>query len=371
MVDLGNQYKKIEKEIDFSIKKVLNNADYINGSSVVEFSKNLSSYLDGAHVIPCANGTDALQIAFMALNLQPGDEVIVPSFTYFASVEILGLLNLTPVVVDVNRYTFNIDPELIEGFISEKTKAIIAVHLFGQCADMEIIMKLAIKYSLYVIEDAAQAIGGEYHFSDGTLKKAGTIGHIGCTSFFPSKNLSCYGDGGAVITNDTNLAEIIKMISNHGQKDKYFHTYIGVNSRLDSIQAAILNVKLKYLEEYNEKRKRAADYYYHYLGDVPNLILPVTIEKSNHVYHQFTIQVDKEKRDSLKRYLETYDIPSMIYYPMPVEEQIAFKSNWVCSSNNTISKKLSESVLSLPIHTEILNNDIGFISEKITDFFKL
>ena len=370
MVDLKGQYAKIQSEIDEAVLKVIRDTAFINGPQVEEFSKNLSNYLNGAFVIPCANGTDALQIAMMALGLEPGDEVIVPSFTYVATAEVIGLLKLNPVLVDVDPQSFNVTRNNIEQAISANTKAIVPVHLFGQCADMESILMLAKERNLYVIEDTAQAIGAEYSFSDGSKKQAGTMGHIGCTSFFPSKNLGCYGDGGAVFTNDALLAEKIKMISNHGQVKKYVHKYIGVNSRLDTIQAAILNIKLKHLDEYSFARQSAADRYDTLLSGIAGIETPKRAKNSTHVFHQYTMKIKNGKRDDLKKYLESCGIPAMIYYPIPLNEQEAFKtiSTVVGSLNNT--EELCATVLSLPIHTELLEEQQVFIVDQIKSFFK-
>ncbi len=371
MVDLKGQYSKIQSEIDAAILKSIRDASFINGHEVARFTSNLSSYLGGVHVITCANGTDALQIAMMALELEPGDEVIVPSFTYVATAEVIGLLHLKPVMVDVDPNNFTITKSNIERAISPKTKAIVPVHLFGQCADMEPILKLAREKGLYVIEDAAQAIGAFYTFSDGTKKQAGTMGNIGCTSFFPSKNLGCYGDGGAIFTHDTVLAERIKMIANHGQVKKYIHKYIGVNSRLDTIQAAVLDVKLKYLDQYNASRRFAADLYDQLLSDITGLLTPLRVNNSTHVFHQYTMLITHGKRDALKKYLEASGVPSMVYYPIPLNEQEAFQTigNVVGSLNNT--KRLCESVLSIPIHTELTYEQQVFITDRVKSFFKL
>jgi len=368
MVDLKSQYAKIQNEIDNSIIECIRSSNFINGPAVSEFSKNLSNYLGGAYVIPCANGTDALQVAMMALQLDPGDEVIIPSFTYVATAEAIGLLGLVPVMVDVDLNNFNITCENIEKAISTKTKAIVPVHLFGQCADMEPIIELAKQKGLFVIEDTAQAIGAIYTFSNGTKKYAGTIGDIGCTSFFPSKNLGCYGDGGALFTENPILAEKIKMIANHGQSKKYVHKYIGVNSRLDTIQAAILNIKLKHLDEYNLARNIAANYYDELLGGVPNLQIPVRSNKSTHVFHQYTILVKDSKRDSLKGYLESKNIPVMIYYPIPLNEQEAYRELGVKSGDLIITQTLCKSVLSLPMHTEITLEQQVYIVDSIKSF---
>ena len=370
MVDLKGQYAKIQNEIDDAILASIRSANFINGPAVSDFSKNLSEYLGGAYVIPCANGTDALQIAMMALGLEPGDEIIVPSFTYVATAEVIGLLNLKPVMVDVDPIHFNITRENFKQAITPKTKAIVPVHLFGQCADMEPILALAKEHNLYVIEDTAQAIGAVYTFKDGTKKQAGTMGDIGCTSFFPSKNLGCYGDGGAIYTNNPELAERIKMIANHGQVKKYVHKYIGVNSRLDTIQAAILNIKLKHLDEYSNARRAAADRYDKLLAGISELITPVRAHNSTHVFHQYTLQVKNGKRDELKKHLETLDIPAMIYYPVPLNEQEAFKTIGVVIGSLNTTEELCRSVLSLPMHTELTEAQQVFIAKHIQSFFK-
>ena len=370
MVDLKSQYSKIQNEIDNAILECIRSANFINGPAVAEFSKSLSDYLGGAYVIPCANGTDALQIAMMALDLKPGDEVIVPAFTYVATAEVIGLLNLKPVMIDVDPHHFNITRDNIKNAINSRTKAIVPVHLFGQCADMEPILELAKEYNLFVIEDSAQAIGAVYTFKDGTQKKAGTMGDIGCTSFFPSKNLGCYGDGGAIYTNNPILAEKIKIIANHGQVKKYVHKYIGVNSRLDTIQAAILNIKLKYLDNYSKTRRNSADRYDQLLACISELITPFRLNNSTHVFHQYTIQVKNTKRDALKDYLEKVGIPSMIYYPVPLNEQEAFKSIGSVVGSLMTTKKLCMSALSLPMHTELTEDQQVFITEHIQSFFK-
>jgi dTDP-4-amino-4,6-dideoxygalactose transaminase len=368
MVDLKGQYAKIQNEIDNAIIENIRSANFINGPAVSEFTKNLSDYLGGAFVIPCANGTDALQIAMMALDLQPGDEVIVPSFTYVATAEVIGLLGLVPVMVDVDPYQFNITRENIEKAITSKTKAIVPVHLFGQCADIEPIMELAKVNGLHVIEDTAQAIGAKYTFSNGEIKHAGTIGDIGCTSFFPSKNLGCYGDGGAIYTQNQELAEKIKMISNHGQAKKYVHKYIGVNSRLDTIQAAILNIKLKYLDEYSNSRNRAAEQYDMLLAGVNSLQIPIRSNKSTHVFHQYTLIIKDNKRDALKQYLDEKNIPAMIYYPIPLNEQEAYKNLGIISGNLKQTERLCKEVLSLPMHTELTIDQQVHIADTIKSF---
>ena len=371
MVDLKGQYDKIQEEIDTALLKAIRGARFINGPEVATFVKNLSDYLGGTHVISCANGTDALQIAMMALGLEPGDEVIVPSFTYVATAEVIGLLGLKPVMIDVDPFHFNVTKDNIKQAIGPKTKAIVPVHLFGQCADMESILALAKENRLYVIEDAAQAIGSVYTFSDGTQKHAGTMGHIGCTSFFPSKNLGCYGDGGAIYTNDPVLAERIKMIANHGQVKKYVHKYIGVNSRLDSIQAAILNVKLKYLDQYNASRRAAAEIYDNLLSGIDGIQIPIRATNSTHVFHQYTITVNKGKRDALKQYLESAGIPAMIYYPVPLNKQEAFQNIGEVKGPLNETERLCNSVLSLPMHTELTTQTIQYITEKVRNFFLL
>ncbi len=371
MVDLKKQYAKIKSEIEKAVLNTIEEADFINGIEVSNFTKNFSNYLNQAYVIPCANGTDALQIAMMALDLQPGDEVIVPAFTYVATAEVIGLLKLTPIMVDVNEDDFNLNIEKVKAAITNKTKAIVPVHLYGQCAEMEIIMKLAKDYGLYVIEDTAQSIGAEYIFSDGSKKMAGTIGHIGCTSFFPSKNLGCYGDGGALITTDKFMAEKIKMIANHGQIKKYVHKYIGVNSRLDSIQAAILNIKLKNLNDYNTSRQKAADNYDKLFENIKQIKIPYRSKSSTHVFHQYTIKINEEFRDGLKEYLQANGIPSMIYYPIPLNDQEAFHNigKVVGSLNNT--NKLCKTVLSLPMHSELTFEEQECIFFYINKYFHL
>lgn len=369
MVDLKNQYLKIKSEIDAAIQDVIDSTAFINGPAVKTFQKNLEEYLNVKHVIPCANGTDALQIAMMALGLKPGDEVITADFTYVATAEVIGLLGLTPVLVDVNPDTFDIDVKSIEKNITSKTKAIVPVHLFGQCADMEAIMKLAEKYNLYVIEDNAQAIGADYTFSNGEQKKSGTIGHIGCTSFFPSKNLGCFGDGGAIMTNDDELAAKCRMIASHGQSKQYIHDVLGVNSRLDSIQAAILNVKLKYLDDYIKARKTAAEMYDKALEQISEIVIPKRQKNSSHVFHQYTLQIKNGKRDTLREYLQNQGIPSMIYYPIPLHLQKAYQSERYKAGDFPVTEQLCRSVLSLPMHTELNEEVIHTITTAILNFF--
>lgn len=373
MVDLKGQYLKIKAEVDAGIQNVIDNTAFINGPVVKDFAAHLSTYMGGCFVTPCANGTDALQIALMALGLKPGDEVIVPAFTYVASAEVIGLLGLTPVMVDVDYDTFNVTVENIQKALSPKTKAIIPVHLFGQSCDMEPIINFAKEHHLYVIEDNAQAIGAEYTFSDGRKAKTGTMGTIGCTSFFPSKNLGCYGDGGAIFTQDEELAKRIQMIANHGQRIKYHHAVIGCNSRLDSIQAAVLDVKLRHLDEYCAARYEAASYYTAKLKafdpEEKHFITPKELPNSTHVYHQYTLKIKNNKRDELKAYLAEQGIPSMIYYPLPLQEQEAFKPITRAAESLNNSKECAYSVLSLPVHTE-MNKDIqDIIINAVIKFF--
>ncbi|MBM3402021.1 MAG: DegT/DnrJ/EryC1/StrS family aminotransferase [Bacteroidetes bacterium] len=370
MVDLKGQYVHIQQEVDEAVLSVIREAQFINGPQVGSFANEFSEYLDGAQVISCANGTDALQIAMMALDLKPGDEIIVPSFTYVATAEVIGLLQLKPVMVDVDPDSFNITADTIRTAITSKTKAIVPVHLFGQCADMEPILALAKEKGLYVIEDTAQAIGASYTFSDGTVKKAGTIGHIGCTSFFPSKNLGCYGDGGAIYTMDSNLADRLRMIANHGQVKKYVHKYIGVNSRLDTLQAAILRIKLRHLDTYSTARNAAAEKYDSIFNGVEGLVIPKRQSNSSHVFHQYTIKVTGGRRDELKKYLEQAGIPAMIYYPIPLNEQEAYQTIGRVVGDLSITKDLCSSVLSIPMHTELTDDQIKFITDSILSFFK-
>lgn len=367
MLDLKGQYDKIKQEIDAAIQGVLDETAFIQGAEVKEFETNLAGYLGIRHVISCANGTDALQISMMALGLKQGDEVIVPSFTYVATAEVIALLGLTPVLVDVDPATFNIKIEDIEPAITGRTKAIVPVHLFGQCAPMEAIMEIAKKYSLYVIEDNAQALGAKYSFKNGSERFAGTIGDVGCTSFFPSKNLGCFGDGGAIFTNDDKLAEKLRMVANHGQLVKYHHDIVGCNSRLDTIQAAVLNVKLSKLDGYACSRGEAAAVYKELIKDIPELILPAESSFSTHVYHQFTIRC--KQRDSLKAFLAGKGIPTMIYYPLPLHKQRAFSDISVIKSGLDVSERLCEEVLSLPIHTELTREEQEYIASNIRYFF--
>lgn len=370
MVDLKSQYEKIKNEIDAAVINCISSTAYINGPQVKEFQQNLENYLNIKHVIPCANGTDALQIAMMALDLKEGDEIIVPSFTFIATAEVVSLLKLTPVMVEVDENTFNITAEIVEKAITPKTKAIVPVHLFGQSCDMEGIMRVADKHNLYVIEDNAQAIGSDYRFSDGSVKKAGTIGHIGCTSFFPSKNLGCYGDGGAIFTNDDELAQKMRTIANHGQSKQYFHSVIGVNSRLDSIQAAILNIKLKHLDDYCAARQKVAESYNEAFADIAELQTPVREEHSTHVFHQYTLQVKNGKRNELQKHLAENGVPAMIYYPVPLYRQAAFAESVPADFALPVTEKLCDSVLSLPVHTEMNEEVLSFIMDNVRQFFE-
>lgn len=370
MVDLKNQYINIKDEVRNSIDECLISASFINGPFVKKFQKSLETYLDVKYVIPCANGTDALQIALMSLGLNKGDEVICPAFTYVATAEVIGLLGLTPKMVDVNPNTFNIDVENLKSSITKNTKAIVPVHLFGQSSDMEKIMSIAKDNNLFVIEDNAQAIGCDYSFSNGDTKKTGTIGDIGCTSFFPSKNLGCYGDGGAIMTNNDLLAEKIRMIANHGQNKKYFHKVLGCNSRLDTIQAGILDVKLKYLDNYNSARIRTANYYDSKLNSIENILIPKRDVKSSHVFNQYTLRILNGKRNHLKQFLNDHKVPCMIYYPLPLYKQEAFKNYVTSDFHLPNTETLCDEVLSLPIHSEYNEEHLAYITNVILNFFK-
>ncbi len=370
MVDVKSQYQKIKEEVDRGIQEVLDTTAFINGPQVKKFQKEFEAYLDVKHVIPCANGTDALQIAMMAVGLKPGDEVIVPAFTYVATAEVIALLGLVPVMVDVDPDTFNINIEGINSAITSKTKAIVPVHLYGQSAEMEAIMKIAEHHKLWVLEDNAQAIGADYTFSDGRKVKTGTIGHIGCTSFYPSKNLGCYGDGGAIMTNDDALGTLLHKIANHGQVVRYYHDVVGCNSRLDSIQAVVLSAKLPHLDAYRDARIKVADYYDTAFANVDVLETPFRASYTTHVFHQYTLKVKDGRRDALKAYLDEQKIPNMIYYPVPLYKQEAFKasSNGLELLENTES--LCKEVISLPIHTEMDEDQLTFICERVKAFFK-
>ncbi len=368
MVDLKSQYSAIQEEINQAIQGVLDSAHFIGGPAVNAFQKELKAYLNVQHVIPCANGTDALQIAMMALDLKPGDEVITPSFTYIATTEVIALLGLTPVFVDVDPETYCIDPTKIEAAITPKTKCIVPVHLYGQAANMEAIMDLAKKHQLFVIEDNAQAIGADYTFANGDTKKLGTIGTIGCTSFFPSKNLGCYGDGGAIFTNDEALGARLKMVANHGQQKKYHHEVVGCNSRLDAIQAAILSVKLPRLDQYCSARRSVADYYDRVLGAHPAITVPKRAAYSTHVFHQYTVQLNGVDRDGLQTYLAEKGIPSMIYYPQPAHKQPMFQSFGVGNLELPVTEDLTKRVISFPIHTEMEEETLEYICSEIINY---
>ena len=370
MVDLKGQYQKIKTEVDASMNEVISSTSFINGPAVKEFQSDFETYLNIKHVIPCANGTDALQIAMMALDLKQGDEVITANFTYVATAEVIGLLGLSPVLVDVNQDTFNIDIESIERNITSKTKAIVPVHLFGQCADMERIMAIAKKHNLYVIEDTAQAIGADYSFSDGRNFKAGTIGTIGCTSFFPSKNLGCFGDGGAIFTNNDELAKKIRMIAHHGQSVQYVHEVLGVNSRLDSIQAAILKIKLKHLDEYALSRNKVADFYDKAFSNHSKIKIPSRSKNSTHVFHQYTLQIIGYDRSELRQKLTEHGIPAMIYYPIPLHKQNAYKNERFKTNDFPITQKLCDTVLSLPMHTELDEETLNYITNTLLRIIK-
>lgn len=370
MVDLHRQYLRLRPELDLAMQEVMDTCAFINGPQVQRFASHLSLCLDVPYVIPCGNGTDALQIALMALDLKPGDEVIVPAFTYVAAAEVVSLLGLIPVWVDVDEKTFNINPWMIESALSPKTRAIVVVHLFGQCCDMEKIRQIAEQNHLYVVEDNAQSLGAEVLFSDGTRRKAGTIAHIGTTSFFPSKPLACYGDGGAVMTSDDRLAERIRMIANHGQLQKYHHKIIGCNSRLDTLQAAVLDVKLPHLEEFTAARQQVAKRYDEAFDQDSRWQIPCKAPYSTHVYHQYTLQVADGKRDDLQQYLKEKGIPSMVYYPLPLHKQTAFYGFSRIGSVLSVSEKLVQSVLSLPIHTEMTDEEVDYIIETVRNYGK-
>lgn len=370
MVDLQGQYQRLKPEIDAEIQKVLNTSSYINGPIVHEFAKNLETYLGVKHVIPCANGTDALQVSMMALGLKPGDEVITTSFTFIATAEVIALLGLTPVLVDVLEDTMNIDPEAIKKAITDKTKAIVPVHLFGQCANMDEIMDIAKAHHLFVIEDNAQAIGATYTFKNGEKIKAGAIGDVGCTSFFPSKNLGAYGDGGAIFTNNDELAEQLKVVVNHGMKVRYYHDYIGVNSRLDSIQAAVLNVKLQHLDNFAKARNFAANYYNTAFQSCDNIITPVTADFTDHVFHQYTMKLIDVDRDGLLKHLQDKGIACAVYYPVPLHMQKAYQDPRYKEGDFPITEKLSKEVISLPMHTEFNEEQLKYVTDSVLEFVK-
>ena len=370
MVDTKTQYLAIKEEVDAAIHEVLDSAAYINGKAVKDFAQHLATYLDVQHVIPCANGTDALQIAMMALGLQPGDEVITPSFTYIATTEVVALLNLKPVFVDVDPVTYCMDIESLKKAITPKTKAIVPVHLYGQAAPMEEILAIANTHNIYVIEDNAQAIGCDYTFSDGTKKKTGTMGHIGATSFYPSKNLGAFGDGGALFTNDAVLANKMSMIANHGQSERYYHDVVGCNSRLDSIQAAILNIKLKHLNKYNAARQEVAAYYSKGFAAIEQIITPATASYTTHVFHQYTMQLKNVDREKFIAHLSAKDIPCMIYYPVPGHLQKMFGEQNKTTWDLPVTDSLTPCVCSLPIHTEMDQEQLAYIVEGVQSFFK-
>ncbi|TXD85515.1 DegT/DnrJ/EryC1/StrS family aminotransferase [Subsaximicrobium wynnwilliamsii] len=376
MVDLKGQYSKIKEDVDASVLEVLDSTAYINGPKVHQFQKNLEAYLGVKHVIPCANGTDALQIAMMGLGLKPGDEVITADFTFAATVEVIALLQLTPVLVDVDEVTFNIDIDAIKKAITPKTKAIVPVHLFGMCANMEAIMAIAKEHNLFVIEDNAQGIGADYTWSNGKKSKSGTIGHVASTSFFPSKNLGCYGDGGAIFTNDDDLAHIIRGIVNHGMYERYHHDVVGVNSRLDSIQAAILDIKLKHLDTYNKKRQNAARAYNKAFKNEEHIVIPTGRDVCSgicdtcdcHVFHQYTLRILNGKRDALVKHLNENGIPCGVYYPIPLHLQKAYTDSRYIESDFTVTNRLIAEVISLPMHTELDDEQIAFIAATLKNF---
>jgi UDP-2-acetamido-2-deoxy-ribo-hexuluronate aminotransferase len=368
MVDLKSQYEKIKGDVDHAMANVMEHGIFINGPEVKNFQKDLEAYLGVKHVIPCANGTDALQIAMMALGLQPGDEVITASFTYVATAEVIALLQLTPVLVDVDPLTFGLDPQQVEMAITAKTKAIVPVHLFGQCANMEAVLDIAKRHNLYVIEDTAQAIGAKYTFSNGQVSMAGCMGDIGSTSFFPSKNLGCYGDGGALFTNNDALAENMRMVANHGQKVRYYHDVVGVNSRLDSLQAAILGVKLKQLDSYAQSRNALAKAYDEAFANVPALRTPARDPKSTHVFHQYTLVTEGIDRNAMQEYLQSKGIPSMVYYPVPLHMQKAYTDSRYKEGQFPITEDLCKRVISLPMHTEMQADQLEHIIREVKAF---
>jgi UDP-2-acetamido-2-deoxy-ribo-hexuluronate aminotransferase len=370
MVDLRSQYERYKADIDSAISGVISSTAFIKGPDVRLFEEELQRYLGVRHVIACANGTDALQIAMMALRLRPGDEVITTNFTFIATVEVVELLGLKLVLVEPDPHTFNISVEAIKKAITPRTRAIVPVHLFGQCADMESILDIANNHGIHVIEDAAQATGAEYRFSDGTVRKAGTMGKIGCTSFFPSKNLGCYGDGGALFTDDDELATLIRSITNHGMKVRYYHDTIGVNSRLDTIQAAVLRVKLRHLDAFNEARQRAAAYYDTALAALPGITLPFRADNSTHIFHQYTLRIANGDRDKMRECLENEGIPSMIYYPVPLHRQKAYAHLGYDTDDFPVTGRLSGEVLSLPMHTELEDEQLEYITDCIRSEFK-
>lgn len=369
MVDLLSQYENIKEEVNAGIQEVIDNTAFINGPQVKHFAKELAEYNQVSHVIPCANGTDALQIAMMALDFKPGDEVIVPTFTYVATVEVIALLGLKPVFIDVTPDTYELEVDQLVNCLSSKTVGIVPVHLYGQCSNMEGILTFAKQHNLKVIEDTAQAIGADYTFSDGRVAKAGTMGDVGTTSFFPSKNLGCFGDGGAIFTNNADLAAKLQMIANHGQQKKYYHDSIGVNSRLDTLQAAILRVKLKHLSEYSKARNEVADKYDEAFLGHAQIQTPVRVKNSSHVFHQYTVQINNGKRDELKAFLQDKGVPSMVYYPVPLHLQKAYQEFGYKQNDFPVAEDLCTRVLSLPIHTEMKADDQDYIIKTIKEFF--
>lgn len=370
MVDLKRQYLKIKPEVDAAMANVLDTTSFINGKAVADFTQHLQEYLAVQHVIPCANGTDALQIAMMALGLEPGDEVITPSFTYIATTEVIALLRLKPVFVDVDPQTFCIDVSKIRAAITPKTKAIVPVHLYGQSCDMEEIMKIAQEHNLFVVEDNAQAIGATIRFSDGSVHKTGTIGHIGCTSFFPSKNLGCYGDGGAMMTNNSLLADTIKMIANHGQSKRYYHDVVGCNSRLDTLQAAVLDIKLRQLDHYNNARRTVAEYYNNAFKNNPKITTPVIADGNTHVFHQYTLILEGVDRNALQDQLAAEGVPAMIYYPVPAHRQKMFSFLNLPEVDLPVTDWLTHRVISLPIHTEMDQEQLEHIVKHVNNLVK-
>lgn len=371
MVDLQTQYAHIKQDIDAGIQEVIDSAAFIKGAKVTSFAEHLEAYTGAKHVIPVGNGTDALQIALMALGLKPGDEVITPTFTFIATAEVVALLGLTPVVVDVEWETMNMDVESVRRAITPRTKAIVPVHLFGQCANMEAIMALAREHNLFVVEDACQAIGAQYTFANGETRQAGTMGHIGCTSFFPSKNLGCYGDGGAIFTNDDALADKMRAIANHGCRVRYHHDEVGVNSRLDSIQAAVLDAKLPHLNEYIAARQRAATYYDEAFAGNDKLLIPGRDPHSTHVFHQYTLRVLGADRDKLREQLAERGIPSMVYYPVPLHQQKAYRDARYKDGDFPVAERLASCVLSLPMHTELDEEQLAFITSNVLELINI
>jgi dTDP-4-amino-4,6-dideoxygalactose transaminase len=367
MVDLKRQYQKIKAEVDEAVLNVMGSSAFINGPDVKHFATELADYLGVKHVIPCANGTDALQIALMALGLEPGDEVITPSFTYIATVEVVALLRLNPVFVDVDADTFTMNLDSVRNAITPRTKAIIPVHLYGQSVDMEPLLALAAEHNIHVVEDNAQAIGGSYTFADGTTKMNGSMGIVGCTSFFPSKNLGAYGDGGAMFTNDDAMAEKLRMVANHGQKVRYYHEVVGCNSRLDTMQAAILRIKLRHLDAYCDARRAAADYYDNAFAANPNIITPFRAAYSKHVFHQYTLQLKNVDRDKVSELLAERQIPSMIYYPVPSHKQDMLKEFGAASFELPVTDALNQCVISLPIHTELTEEELKYITDNFNE----